>query len=80
MPKRTAPASERSLLAAFVRAVKQEIAAVATGEREHLAGIGELAGIMGVDPRHLSRAVKQTSGSSRRTRGQRADARRGAWW
>ncbi len=53
---------DRALLARYERAVEAEVNALASGARDALAEIGDLARILNVQPQFLSRTVKQVSG------------------
>lgn len=56
--------SGHHLVAEYERAVGREIAALASGERDRLAEIGDLATMLKVEPKHLSRVVKRASGKT----------------
>lgn len=64
MPAKSTKTDCQQLLSRYQHAVDAEVDALASGERERLAEIGDLARILGVAPQYLSRAVRQASGLS----------------
>lgn len=64
MPAKPTKPDGQQLLSRYRHAVEAEVEALASGERDRLAEIGDLARILGVAPQYLSRAVRQASGMS----------------
>lgn len=64
MPAKSTKPDGQQLLSRYRHAVDAEVEALASGERDRLAEIGDLARILGVGPQYLSRAVRQASGMS----------------